>query len=77
MSAIINVNRPFVYVKSSKVGANRGENYERRGIAKKSLGVIFKYTNIYGIEVEKKINYVSKKEHSLIIELLTNSKIAA
>ena len=77
MSAIINVTRPFVYVKSSKVGSNRGENYERKGVAKNSLGVIFKYTNIYGIEVEKKINYGSKKERSLIIELLIESKIAA
>jgi hypothetical protein len=77
MSAIINVNRPFVYVKRSKVGSNRGENYERKGVAKKSLGIIFKYTNIYGIEVETKINYGSKKERLLINELYSESRIAA
>ena len=33
---------------------------KKKGVAKKSLGIIFKYTNIYGIEVETKINYSSK-----------------
>lgn len=77
MSAIINVNFPFVYVQSNKKGANVRENFEKKGLSKKSLCLIHKYVNIYGIEVESKFYYNSKKQYLFIKEMFREYKNVA
>lgn len=71
MCAIINVNRPFVYPQSIKIGANRGENWERRQLKKHSYSVWVKcpFTN-------ELIHFVvnSKKEENDLKEVVRSYK---